>query len=1086
MTLNLQCKAEWLDPVTFHYQSFNNNVQKPSFNKLESDKNGECFTIHTPEKIRVYSRIDDDHERYDEDPSNEHNSKKFNEVLELVPGKLNYGYNEECDINRNSSTTVSLVSLVHESNSPNSNTLHLGTVVDFRNVHIYRLACAADQLHNHNEGDLDHYKTKIVHDRVITDLDFSNTWRTLATCSVDRYARIWDLRGDSRKSSIDIKDSITALHFVKFMDFKKNSSSEYDLAEPSSDSHSLAVANADVVKFYDVRKADRAYEEIGSYFSNYPFTSIKSIDKHELLVNTGQTLQHINLSNNGDLVSDVIQEYDSSEDACFSWSDTFGEHRDLIIDLKVTNQADSEFMNKLTIFKKNEFGKMDKCLDSFTVGVSGMNKAVGSVVGCTWLKNNVYHQNNSDKYSTGTGNHYYLLCLVYLRNRPGNHLQFQVLQINVKKVEERLSVNVQSRENTKSEPADIHRTLNQSLNQSRTSRTKLPKSRHTKQNSISSNYDSGLQRKENPEYRDKLCRARFCGANKFVMIKYKSTKVRYGEIRFAEKVHGVDPCLAAEISIDKNRFDFCEQIKRYYSMKLKTDSRLNGIQNDHENTESMLKLWSMACALTRPLINPERDRESEAFSTVVSLNNSRRSSMRKPSFNKRFSLRGSRSMNRLSNAEILLQMSKESKQRYSDWRWVRMPAVAKMVESWLSNLERKDVQTCALLIAAFRDQLGCTMKPYITPRKYVAPDIKNTPSKQHRESEASANNFIERKRSGIPVDIPRPFETAPFGINFNVKQQIPAPLLESNRFNHLSHLTPSGRNSESRRDSLNTHVRTLPRNFDFNSRRSTISHNTTSRRIRTISEGDKYTETPRRDIISRRKVTTLTKVESGTSLNSPDSIENFSVNSRDSKEKKTHERQSSESHSFKPNTLKMNTTKINISKTNTTKPINSKITSKINSPKTINSKSNIPNKTKSDSNFKIDKYGFTRSVFLTGKYDLFLLAYCEWLARNRLYTQRASFLKVLSQPIPDGNGVNSQWDGETLDGNDLIQEQNLRTRSNSLLNCDWCKREVNGLVLKCTSCGHGGHWRHRTEISDGILPVECPRPACECVCYAIP
>jgi len=585
-----------------------------------------------------------------------------------------------------------------------------------------------------------------------------------------------------------------------------------------------------------------------------------------------------------------------------------------------------------------------------------------------------------------------------------------------------------------------------------------------------------------------------------VMIKYKSTKVRYGEIRFSEKVHGVDPCLAAEISIDKNRFDFCEEIKRYYSMKLKTESRLDGIPNDHENTESMLKLWSMACALTRPLINPERDRESEAFSTVVSLNNSRRSSMKRPSFNKRSSLRGSRSINRLSNAEILQQMSKESKQRYSDWRWVRMPAVAKMVESWLNNLERKDIQTCALLIAAFRDQLGCTMKPYITPRKYVAPDIKTiTPSRQHRESEASANNFLERKQRSVPVDIPRPFETAPFGINFNVKQQTPTPLLESNRFNHLSHLTPSGRSSDTRRDSLNSHVRTLPRNFDPNSRRSTIQINTTSRRIRTISEGDKYTETPRRDIIPRRQV--LTKVDSGTSLHSPDSVENFSLNSRESKEKKTHARQSSESHSFKPNTLKMNSPKINISKTNTSKLNNSKTNSKINnsffvgsptyqqtkinnSVKTLHSKSNIPNKPKPDSNFKIDKYGFTRSVFLTGKYDLFLLAYCEWLARNRLYTQRASFLKVLSQPVPDGNGFNSQWDGETLDANEVVQEN--RARSNSFLSCDWCKREVNGLVLKCTSCGHGGHWNHKTEISDGILPVECPRPDCECVCYEIP
>jgi hypothetical protein len=206
-------------------------------------------------------------------------------------------------------------------------------------------------------------------------------------------------------------------------------------------------------------------------------------------------------------------------------------------------------------------------------------------------------------------------------------------------------------------------------------------------------------------------------------------------------------------------------------------------------------------------------------------------------------------------------------------------------------------------------------------------------------------------------------------------------------------------------------------------------------------------------------------------------MENVSVNSRESKEKKTHERQSSESHNFKPNSLKMNTPKINILKPNTSKP-------KINNPKTINPKSNIPNKPKPDSNFKIDKYGFTRSVFLTGKYDLFLLAYCEWLARNRLYTQRASFLKVLSQPIPDGNSFNSQWDGETLNANEMGQEN--RIQSNSFLSCDWCKREVNGLVLKCTSCGHGGHWNHKTELSDGILPVDCPRPECECVCYEIP
>ena len=118
---------------------------------------------------------------------------------------------------------------------------------------------------------------------------------------------------------------------------------------------------------------------------------------------------------------------------------------------------------------------------------------------------------------------------------------------------------------------------------------------------------------------------------------------------------------------------------------------------------------------------------------------------------------------------------------------------------------------------------------------------------------------------------------------------------------------------------------------------------------------------------------------------------------------------------------------------------------------------------------KQKKYDFTRSVFLTNEYDLFLLAYCEWLARNQLYAQRASFLKVLSNPLVTDNGV--------------MHYERRKKKLQEMPNCDWCKQKVNGLMLICDRCGHGGHWQHRIEISQGELPTTCPRNNCNCECY---
>merc|ERR1712048_361796 len=160
------------------YKPFNDNLQKPNFNRLESDKNGECFAIHTPDIIRIFSRV------YDVDAFNPDDHS----FIELIKNKLYYNCNKESDIERKSSTSKSLVKLVNDNSG-----LHLGTVKNFRNVVIYSLD---QQIAENKEG----YKTKIVHDRVITDLDFSDSWQTLATSSVDRYARIWDLRQNSRKS----------------------------------------------------------------------------------------------------------------------------------------------------------------------------------------------------------------------------------------------------------------------------------------------------------------------------------------------------------------------------------------------------------------------------------------------------------------------------------------------------------------------------------------------------------------------------------------------------------------------------------------------------------------------------------------------------------------------------------------------------------------------------------------------------------------------------------------------------------------------------------------------------------------------
>ena len=1004
----IKCEAEWLEPVNFHYQLFNNSVEKFNYNKLQSDNGGKCFTIHTPEKIRVYSRIENEFYILD-DEEYQHSNDKFNEVLDLVPGKLTYGYNEECDINRNSSTTVSLVNLVHEQNSE-TDSLHLGTVVDFRNVHIYRLGFA-DQLYQHNEQDerLDRYKTKIVHDRVITDIDFSNTWRTLATCSVDRYARIWDLRDDSKKkSSIDIKDSITALHFIKFMNGNNNSESN----------HNLAIANADMVKFYDIRKADRAYEEIGCHLSNYPFTSMKAVSNKEILVNTGYTLEKIRQSCDG-TSNEVVREYSThSQDIIFSWSDSFGKDKEFILDLKVYNQADLDITNEITIFKKdNASGKAISFTENW-YGDICQNKAVGNVIGCTWLQ---YSSGNAED-DKGKGQCYYLLCLVYLKNRPGNHLQFQVLKINIKQIEETLQPLDTQKIRPKSEPTDAYKTKRvHKIEKKHSSRP----TKHSKTPSIS--YTK--QKQEQP----KECRARFCGGNKFVMIKPNSQIVKYGEIKYSEKIHGVNPNLAAQVAIDKNRFDFCEEIKRYYTMELKTQRS----SSEKENLEGMVKLWSMACALTRPLINPEREREADAFSNVVSLSNSRRSSMKRTSFNKRNS--SLKFVNRLSNAEILQQMSKESKQRYSDWRWIRMPAVANMVENWIENLGRKDIQTCALLVAAFRDQLGCTLKPYITPRKYQEnPEIQKT-QRKHRESEVSNVGVIEKKQSD-PKPVPGPFET-PFlrmGNTENI-QRMP-------RGDHLLESVTNPRKrpdivpTHSRRDSLNLNLFSHLGARDEN-RRNTEYIGRPSRRNRTRSENEKPESSTRLiQIKKERKQQTLKTVDSGTSLHSLGSPDNLS-----------RERKISES---------------------------SKSKSKKQQNKIPKKNSNF-NKIQTETSKTKDKYGFTRSVFLTGKYDLFILAYCEWLGRNRLYTQRASFLKVLSQPVVDANSSIAK--PNVL--KQLIPEQ---SNSKEILNCDWCKLEVKGLFLKCTKCGHGGHWSHRTEISEGLLPVNCPRPECSCICYEIP
>ena len=135
----------------------------------------------------------------------------------------------------------------------------------------------------------------------------------------------------------------------------------------------------------------------------------------------------------------------------------------------------------------------------------------------------------------------------------------------------------------------------------------------------------------------------------------------------------------------------------------------------------------------------------------------------------------------------------------------------------------------------------------------------------------------------------------------------------------------------------------------------------------------------------------------------------------------------------------------------------------------------------------ITNYSENRQINLLQdfKYDHILLAYIDILCRMKLFVQAASFRRFLVVQKDDYMNVmpkellsnNEQTKTQTITPSlkslkpskiqnaDNNQMRNIEDKSKYL--CDYCNLIVEGLIMMCSKCHHGGHYYHREEIWTG-------------------
>ena len=113
----------------------------------------------------------------------------------------------------------------------------------------------------------------------------------------------------------------------------------------------------------------------------------------------------------------------------------------------------------------------------------------------------------------------------------------------------------------------------------------------------------------------------------------------------------------------------------------------------------------------------------------------------------------------------------------------------------------------------------------------------------------------------------------------------------------------------------------------------------------------------------------------------------------------------------------------------------------------------------------------TLKILTDSKYDQILLLYCEWLTRNQLFIQRASFMQFISP---------SHYELYSIHNTVPKSEGCKLYNSKKVIICDWCHTQVRGLSMNCLKCLHGGHLKHRLDIENKKLASICPVADCEC------